>query len=214
VFNFRTTPSDFSAFKVYYLSYFNDYVNALDIQLTTGVDIPVGGYVEIAFHTKDYKWPFDLGIGMRSNEVKDYAGSITATHGSKVDSVTVTAGTTVSPAKIRFTFGTLLPAGENVRFYLPNLKNGAYAGLTPTYDVTSYNAKGAALETKKNFGFEIMTGTFGSETQTGTFRALIAQNLSAQTAAAATFINGAPGAINATGKSITFIPNVNTAANA
>jgi hypothetical protein len=46
--------------------------NALVIDAKLKTDLTATRYLEIAFHTDNYKWPYDLGMGLTSLQESDY----------------------------------------------------------------------------------------------------------------------------------------------
>lgn len=137
-------------------------------------------------------------------------------------SCTITGGTTVIPAKIRFTFGADSAVGEQ-RFYLPTLFNGKYVDVTPTFDFTVYTDKGAPIEQITNWGLEVFSDATGftdftdiaGGTRVNKFRALITKTGNELTSSvASTWNTGGSAAIRAANTPRTLTANVNTTTSA
>ena len=49
-----------------------DAPNAIAITFTTGIDVPIGGFIDVEFPTAGYLWPHDIGYGAIPNSVVNY----------------------------------------------------------------------------------------------------------------------------------------------
>lgn len=80
---FRTNPIIIpdASFIAYYHNYIADLTNAMIFKVTLVSDITSGHYLEFAFHTTNYKWPYNLGMGIKSLEEANYPGAIGGANG-------------------------------------------------------------------------------------------------------------------------------------
>ena len=126
-----------------------DAPNAIAITFTTGIDVPIGGFIDVEFPTAGYLWPHDIGYGAIPNSVVNYPCAV-LTAFANVDTCQLHSGTTNTAAYVRITVKTGVISATNEVIVLPKLRNSNIGGVTPTFKLITRNEYGTMLEYKEH----------------------------------------------------------------